>query len=430
MRQPGVSSRAVVPALLLAVLGACAGEDAGGGTVEDLALASVEREVRIGALDDPDLAFTPVSSILVAPDGTIWTLHRQEPILRRWSEDGEPLGAVGRRGEGPGEFGSPFSFGALGDSLWVHDMGLQRFTRFGWDGTLLGSLPAPIDLGTREGATVGEYPVRAAGLLADGTVHAMTPGFSQDIAEGRLTRIAHVRQDADAVPLDTVAWVPVGASSTLALIRETGGVFTAQPFGDAMIALATPDGTALLLLERTAADSPGPAAFRVIRVAMVPTDDGDAPGDTVRITEVPYQALPIPAGEVAREIDRVTDQLWSFMGERLGVPRNQMRRQVEAAAYLPATRPPAARIVAGFDGSTWIELLEAPPDPVEDPGGASGAAPPPPTRWLVLDPEGGLLRRVDVPPRVRVLAATVDRFWGTETDELEVEYLVRYRVVD
>ncbi len=420
------------PFLIGLPLAACSGDQAGSGTIDELPITSVERELRIGALDDPDFAFTPVTAILVAPDGTIWTLHRQEPVLRRWGADGRPLGRVGRRGEGPGEFTTPFAMGTMGDSLWVHDMGSQRFTRFTWDGTFLGTLPAPVDLGSRADAEVGQYPVRAGGLLADGTVHAMTPGFSQDIVEGRLTRISHVRQDADAQPLDTLVRVPVGKASTLGLTQETSGVFTAQPFGDAMMALPSPDGTELVLLDRTAAGAPGPATFRVTRVAMLPSGIGHAPGDTVRVTEVRYRAVPLRSAEVARELDRITDQLWSFMGERLGISRSQMRRQVEEAAYVPATRPAAGRMIAGADGSTWVELLDEPAEVAGDLGGEAGNAETPatPTRWLVLDAEGQAMRRVEVPPRVRPLAATVERFWGTETDELEVEYVVRYRIVD
>jgi hypothetical protein len=49
-------------------------------------------------------------------------------VVRLFDRDGSPLGTFGRRGEGPGEFGSIVRVGWMGDTLWVWDGRLQRAT--------------------------------------------------------------------------------------------------------------------------------------------------------------------------------------------------------------------------------------------------------------------------------------------------------------
>ncbi len=49
--------------------------------------------------------------------------------------------------------------------------------------------------------------------------------------------------------------------------------------------------------------------------------------------------------------------------------------------------------------------------------------------WLVLDPSGEPAATVVTPAALRVLAITRDRVWGVESDELDVDYIVGYRIV-
>ncbi|GMV08264.1 MAG: hypothetical protein AMXMBFR53_45390 [Gemmatimonadota bacterium] len=62
-------------------------------------------EIRIGALEgDERYTFGLVAGVAVSPDGTIWVSDRVLGTLRRYSPEGVHLGAVGRKGKGPGEF--------------------------------------------------------------------------------------------------------------------------------------------------------------------------------------------------------------------------------------------------------------------------------------------------------------------------------------
>jgi hypothetical protein len=392
--------------VLLPFLVAC-GESDHASTLQDLPLAVVEAEVRIGSVDDPDYAFSQVNALDVAPDGAILSLHGQESQIRRWTPDGRPAGSVGRRGQGPGEFSRPNSMGWKGDTLWVMDVDGYRFSYFDSEGSFLGGLAPPVDLGSAELARDGVLPPRPAGLLRDGTVWSRTPAWSQQVVEGTLTRVFHFRTDPSGGVLDTLLVQPVGTNGTLGILYSQGGVFTNQPFGDEVMVRSLPDLSGLLVVERPAPVAPGQAEFRVIRL--------DASGDTVFARAYPYTPTAIPRSRVDSIVQAQAESLHGFMGERTGIPLGEWRRRVAEALYAPAHHSPVAEAVPGRDGSLWFRLAPSRPEGPE---------------WLVLDADGEPLRRVRVPERTRILAAETDRFWGVTQDDLDVDYIVRFRVVE
>ena len=104
--------------------------------------------VSIGAVgdtfDDPEYVFGAVQELDVGPDGLLYSRHRAEVPIRRWTRDGAAAGSVGREGEGPGEFISPDGVGFFGDSLWVMDGRAYRVSYFDLDGGFLGSVTPPV----------------------------------------------------------------------------------------------------------------------------------------------------------------------------------------------------------------------------------------------------------------------------------------------
>ncbi len=48
--------------------------------------------------------------------------------------------------------------------------------------------------------------------------------------------------------------------------------------------------------------------------------------------------------------------------------------------------------------------------------------------WRVLSPEGEPVGAVDLPTRFGVIFVQGDRLWGSDSDELDVPYIVRYRL--
>lgn len=91
---------------------------------------TAEEELRIGAVDDPDLVFSSVVALEVGHDGDIYSLHPDERMIRHWSANGELIGTIGREGDGPGEFRMPRTLGWSGDSLWIVDTSLSRISFF------------------------------------------------------------------------------------------------------------------------------------------------------------------------------------------------------------------------------------------------------------------------------------------------------------
>jgi hypothetical protein len=391
-----------VVAVLLPALAGC--DDAAGEHVMDaLPVWEAVPELRIGHVNDPDFAFGTVAALQTDPEGRILSLHRQEGIVLRWTPDGEPAGMIGRQGEGPGEFSSPSTMGWTGDSLWVHDLGNHRVSFFDGEGTFLGNLTPRVDISA---GPAGEgYPPRPAALLGDGTIHAMTPAFSREVVQGTLTHIAHVRMDAEGGVLDTLALVPVGRESVLGVLREDGGTFGGQPFGDATMAVRVRSGEGLLILDRRALESQDPA-FRLTRIGLS--------GDTLFSRSYPYAPVPLPRDTVRAAIQQTAETLHEFTSPRTGGSIAQWRGWVEEAIYVPAHFTPVSRVVAGGDGTIWLEL-NPPPGPEQ-------------ADWLVLDGEGEPLGRVRLPAGLRVLAADRQALLGVERDELDVEYIVRYRV--
>jgi hypothetical protein len=394
---------ATAAALLIAA--GCTAEG-GGFQGEDYPVWTVEPELRIGSPDDPEFVFSRVSALEVGPDGSIYSMHPQESQIHIWTPDGRPAGTIGRRGEGPGEFAQLRSFGWHADSLWVHDSGNTRISYFSPEGELRGSVTVGFDLGSPEQAQRGIYPARPNALFRDGSLHSVTPGFSQAIAEGTLTRVAHVRAGADGTTLDTLAIIAVGPATTLAILRDGGGTFTSQPFGDGSLTQPAVDGSGLFVLDRAVATDAGEADFRVTRL--------DLGGDTVYSRTYPYPPLPLPSTVVDSAVAASAERLHRFMGERTGTSLSQWRGWTRDAMYVPAFYPPIEETRAGRDGTIWLKRTLP---------GAEGA------HWFVIAEDGEPLATAVLPEGLRLLAADRGQLWGVEQDEYDVDYIVRYQTV-
>lgn len=81
-------------------------------------------DLRIGTLDgdDPNYIFGDIRGVQASSDGTIYVLDYQAVEIREYSPEGEYLGTIVRRGEGPGEIGEANGILLSGDTLlWIHD---------------------------------------------------------------------------------------------------------------------------------------------------------------------------------------------------------------------------------------------------------------------------------------------------------------------
>ena len=334
-----------------------------------------DRQARIGSVDDSDYIFNPIVRMTLGPDGLLYTAHEGEGTIRRWTADGIPAGSLGRKGEGPGEFQYPYGVGFFGDSLWVWDFLAVRVSYFDLEGRFLGSVSASVDRGSAD-----EPPLRPVAPLRDGTFMGMELPGRQVIADDILTGTPFVKMDADGrrmARIWTQPWEPHDAVS--------------QTFGDTYLSGFGKRG--LLVIERRAWTG---EADPTVRVSEIGFD-----GDTIFTATVPYDPVPL----ADERFDSVV---------RAGASEAQTRETM----YRPSYLPPIREFLGAEDGSIWLQRF----DPVEVETGEQMI------EWWVLNGEGAPVARALTPVAFEVKLITDDGVWGIERDEMDVEYIVRYRL--
>ena len=80
------------------------------------------------------------SDIDVGPDGRIYVSDEKADLIHIYGPSGLWLSNLGRRGQGPGEFISPFSISAVHDKIFAADTGNRRIQEFRGDGRYRGQV--------------------------------------------------------------------------------------------------------------------------------------------------------------------------------------------------------------------------------------------------------------------------------------------------
>lgn len=365
-------------------------------------------ELKFGSVDDdPDYIFGPVHGLLQGPDGLLHSLHFGEASVRRWTADGRPVGAIGRAGEGPGEFQTPWDMGFFGDSLWVWDFDGYHVSYFDLDGEFLGRVTPSVEMGGQEGS-----PPRPSQPFRDGTFLGREPAWSHQIATGELTETVIAHLDSEGGTLATIWMHRHEPRDGLALLNEDGfgGAFSAQPFGDGVTYTVVEDG--IVVVERRAWTGEGEAIFSLTRIGLT--------GDTVFSIPVPYIPVPLARERLDSAVLNITDSWYESMSRREpGLSRGRLETRVRDATYKPDHVPPVGAIMTDTNGNLWLQRF----DPVESDTGETLA------EWWVFDPMGAPLARALLPTDLRVMHITDEHVLGTERDELDVDFIVGYRLV-
>lgn len=388
--------------LLTASLVGCGGSGSSSETLSDLPIRSAELELRVGSVDDPEYALTYFRAVGTGPDGTMYTLHRMDQEVRVFGPDGTALGTIGGRGDGPGELQNAAAMGWVGDTLWVLDYRGYRFNQYDASGEFLGSFIVPFESGERGEAG----PPRARGLLPDGTVHGAVPAFSHLIQDGSLTHEAPVLLRRDGTVLQELPRIRFGRNQWAIYDPDdpqAGGLYRPQPFADGPLWSYIPGEQAIFVLEREAPTSVEDAAFHLTKLSFE--------GDTLWSRDYPVT----PTRLRAAVADSVLDEVARMMGERemLGATEATARRWAALTLHRPEFRPPVAAMVIARDKSIWLSLG---PD---DQGAAD---------WLVLDVSGEPVARTSLPSDAEVLLVDPPLVYARGRDELDVPYLLRFRV--
>ncbi len=381
------------------------GEAASDGPTDPFTRYEVgEPEVRIGSVDDPDFAFGAVEAAAVGPDGALYTTHATELAIRRWDPEGRPAGTVGREGDGPGEFRRLAGFGFFGDSLWVWDRASFRASWFGLDGTLLGSSTPTVRLEATP--SMEGMPPRPEQPTRAGQWYGKTPASTGAMVTGELTRLAHVVLDHGGRVLDTL-WVQDARPTDFLSISVGQGrnMYGPQPFPDMPLTAVSSDET-LVVVDRRAWDGQGEPGIRLLRLSFV--------GDTLLDVELPYAAEPLPQQRTDSVVSVWAENVFEFFQRvQPGTSLGDLERMVADAIYRPAYLPAVRAMLVADDGRVWLQRFDAEGDH---------------DVWWVISKDGRQEGEVLLPGGMRPVWVRDDRLWAVETDEFDVNYLVRLTV--
>jgi hypothetical protein len=302
--------------------------------------------------------------------------------LRFYGEAGEFLHATGGAGEAPGEYRAVTALGrGPGDSLWVYDYGLRRFTILTADGQPVRVL----SLGGIHSAP------NAVGRLADGSFVVKESWGSTSSQETRLglarAPIAVVRFSPDGSELDTVVTLP---GREVFITSERGrGVMSTPLFAHS--ASAALRGADVVVGDQS-----------TFEIAVY-----SSTGVLTRVFRIPDRDL--------RITDRDVDLAIESIVVREPADRRPQSRARLAAMETPSTRPAYGRLLVDRVGNVWA--------------GAYARYPDIPRSWTVFAATGELLGDVRMPERFDVLEIGDDWVLGVWRDALDVEHVRLYRLL-
>jgi hypothetical protein len=371
------------------------------------AVATLEPEVRIGVFEGEDhFMFGQVRSIAVGPDGSIYAVDAQVPALRKYAADGTYLATFGREGEGPGEYRGPDGgLAVLPDGRVVlRDPRNARLQVYSATGEPLATWPIRGNFNTSNPLVVDTAARVHTQILLDPEASVM------DWKMGLLAIDSESGEPVDTVPAPTWDYEPPRLVAQRVSEGGTSTSVNGVPFSPSTSWAFSPLGYMVGgLSTRYAIDLYHPD------------------GPVLRIERV-YDPVPVAPGEKANREDiarwnmRQTQPDWTWNGPAI-----------------PDRKPPFRDIYVGRDGRIWVMVHQPgeriPADQVDDRG--SGPNPRPATRWRerpafdVFEPDGTYLGRVLAPVELSPYPTPIfdgTRVWGVVRDELDVQYITRFRV--
>lgn len=374
--------------------------------------AELVPELTIGQFEGADeYIFGDLQNLAVGPDGSIYTYDRQAKALRKYAPDGTFVATFGREGGGPGEYKQP-------------DGGLAVLS----DGRVLLRDPgnARINVYSSDGATLGSWPIRGGWFTssplftdtADHVYHQAT--FNVEAANEDDRWRGLLEFDPQGNPVDSLRPPDAGVEPPLIEVAsENMRIRNTVPFSPSENWTFSPLGYFVHgVNDRYAVDLHRPEG--VLRLGR------------------DIQPVAIDPDEKANREQRATESMrrvdpgWRWNGPAI-----------------PDVKPLWTSLMAAADGRIWVQISQPgeriPEDELGEEGaggirigGAARSDPMTPNRWRepmvwdVFEPDGRYLGQVRAPasmarsPRPLIIG---DQVYAVMRDDLDVQYLVRYRVV-
>lgn len=302
--------------------------------------------------------------------------------------------AVGREGQGPGEFAFPTGLVALpGDSTLLVDPAQRRFLRIAPDGKPAGLVSFPDGVG---GLMAVKGSDRQGRVYFQGSPFAGQPGREME----QLPDSAPVlRWDRGRARIDTLGMVKI---PTIARAASGGGgaravVMRQQPFTPADDWSVTPDG----------------------RVGVARTGDYHVEWwgpKRVSGRPVPHAKVPVSQGDKDAFARRAADTRGRFTVSMGGPARGRGSSAPPprlSEPDWPEFKPPfVGSVLANHEGHLWVPRAQP-----------AGAAP----LYDVFDAQGTLVRQVRLAKGSRLVGFGARSVYVAQTDEDELEWLERHQ---
>ena len=396
--------RRITPIATLSALIVSAGCGGGDGAADGDRLPrwTLGLETRIGSLDDPELGLTRVSFVAFGPDSLVYIAQSAEHEIRAYGRDGTLRRRIGREGEGPGEFRSISAIGFLHDTLFASDAGLRRVSTFDAEGNPIESVPWSSTAGEVT-PPVFYLPSVPEVILADGSALALQGyGYILPVPVERFS-VPWLRIFRDSTAQDTIATreVEVPPRETL---TENGRDFQfVPPIGDQDLWALMDDGSGIVKIERRVATSAEQHTFRLVKL--------DPAGDTVLTRVYDYAPVATPPGEVDRQVE---NRLALYRAGSPTPSREGLTRIYAQPGFIPSYLPAASSIEPVQDGTIWLERERADADS---------------TKWTAIGWDGDVEGEIRLPAGARIMAGHGDVLAVLELDELDVPYVLVYRII-
>ena len=383
----------ILLSLLLYVTGCGDRTGAGAATDPSNRTAALLPELRIDGWTEE---LVPIAALAVSSDGVIAFTQAQDGQVRFYAASGKPLGRLGRRGEGPGEFLNPYRLGWVADTLWVYDGRQRRISFVTPERTVartLGNIPGAALPRPEDAGRVPEFPFAfVSGIAPDGSFLA-SMGFAvnQPVPEEYRGRSVVGLLDQGGTVQEILSILPEEEGGSL---TTPEGGSASVPFGNRPQVAFSPRGE---MVAFAMASLDGPDAGTFLLTAISPA------GDSIFSRRYELLLEPIPASVSDSARTALIDRL-----QRVGPSFVAAARD----AFIPGHYPPLEGLVIGMDGTLWVQKRPM----------AAGVP------YLATEPNGEVIGALVLPGRSRIAAAQRDRIWVIERDSLNVESVVRYAV--